>query len=154
MARWASMSSGSNSTPACCIASRDACSAIGTIRGTRRASPRSSTVNGSNANAWAATLDVALEREWAGVIGQGLAGKLQFTQSALIIQVPSVKVLRTCKMCFACIRTEAKRRLDGCLRQREARRRVIEAKEVNEVMSVCELTIGLEERWIMRDGLI
>ena len=61
---------------------------------------------------------------------------------------------RTRKVCFACIGTEAKRRLDRRFRQRQTRRRTVETKVVKLIMNPRELAIRLEKRWVVRDGLI
>src|SRR5262249_29371043 len=65
-----------------------------------------------------------------------------------------IKILRPCKVQFATIRTETKCRLDSCFRQSQARRCMIQAEEVEEVMSVREHAIGLEKCSIMRDSLV
>ena len=63
-----------------------------------------------------ATLDVTLQLENTGIIRQGLGGDFQFGQSAVIIEVASIKVLGACEMCFTRIWTEAKCRLQLPLR--------------------------------------
>src|SRR4029450_7336680 len=55
---------------------------------------------------------------------------------------------------FTCIGTEAKRRLDRCFSQRQARRRAIKAIEVKVVMSPGQLAIHLEKGWVMRNSLV
>ena len=57
-------------------------------------------------------------------------------------------------MRFARIGPKAKRRLDGRLSQRQARRRVIPAIEVNVVVSPSQLAIRLEKSRVMRDSLV
>ena len=57
-------------------------------------------------------------------------------------------------MRFARVGTEAKSRLNGRLRQRQARRRSIVAKEVKNVMGESQLTICLEKCRISRDSLV
>ncbi len=88
-----------------------------------------------------ATLDGALQFEYPGIIGQALAGNFQFSQRAVIIEVSSIKILRAREVCFACIRAEAKCGLDGRFRQRQARRSMVVAKDVKEVMSPGQLAV-------------
>src|SRR5215472_4276628 len=59
-----------------------------------------------------ATLDVTLQLEHTGIVRQGLSGHVQLGERAVIIEVAAIEVLGACQMCFTCIRTEAKRRLD------------------------------------------
>jgi len=63
-----------------------------------------------------APLDVALKLDYPGIIGQGLAGNFQFSQSAVIIEVSVIKILRTREVRFTSIRTEPKRGLNGRFR--------------------------------------
>src|SRR5438876_12274982 len=53
-----------------------------------------------------ASLDIAHQQEYSRVIGQALPGNFQFGQSAVIIEVPPIKVPCACKVCFASIRPE------------------------------------------------
>src|SRR5439155_25639297 len=91
---------------------------------------------------------------YPGIIGQALAGNFQFSQRAVIIEVSSIKILRAREVCFACIRAEAKCRFDSRFRQRQARRSMVMAEDVEEVMSPGELTVPLEKRWVSRDSLV
>ena len=59
-----------------------------------------------------ATLNVTLQLENTGIIGQGLGGDFQFGQSGVIIEIASIKILRACEVCFTRIRMEAKCRLN------------------------------------------
>ena len=61
-------------------------------------------------------LDVTRSPEYPRLIGQGLAGNFQFSQSAIIVAIPPVKILPTRKMRFASIRAKARCRLKGCFR--------------------------------------
>src|SRR6266545_2371204 len=101
-----------------------------------------------------ASLDRAFPLEYAGIIGLGLADNFQLGQSAFIIEVSPIKIQCPCKMCFATIRTEAKRGLNGGFRQGQPRGSMVIASEVHRVMSVGELAIRIEKRWIARDSLI
>src|SRR6266851_9979656 len=56
-------------------------------------------------------LDITRQPEYPCIIGQALAGNLQFSQSAVIIVIPMVKILPTRKMRFTGIRTKARGRL-------------------------------------------
>src|SRR5437879_5326630 len=55
-----------------------------------------------------ATLDVTLELENTGTIGEGLGGDFQLGQSAVIIEVASIQILSACELCFTRIWTEPK----------------------------------------------
>src|SRR4029077_1799775 len=101
-----------------------------------------------------ATLDVTFQFGHPGVIGQVAAGNFQFGQRVAIIEVASIEILRAREMCFARIRTEAKRRLDGGFRQRQTRARMVVAEAVKDVMNPGQLAIRLEKRWVPRDTLV
>src|SRR5262245_39004846 len=60
-----------------------------------------------------AALDVTLQLEYPGVIGQGFGGDLQFGQGSLIIQESTIKMSRTREVCFTRIWMEAECRLNG-----------------------------------------
>src|ERR1700730_1771552 len=98
-------------------------------------------------------LDISHHPDYPRVIRQGLAGNLQFGQSATIIELAMIKISRMRQMRFTRIWTKAKRALDGRLRLCEACRGKVEAKEIKLVVSVGELTVGLKKRGIASDGL-
>src|SRR5262245_25573546 len=58
------------------------------------------------------------------------------------------------QVCFACIRTQAKRRVESRLRQGKARRRTVKTKVVKLIMNPHKLAICLEERRIVCNSLI
>src|ERR1043166_7152846 len=60
-----------------------------------------------------APLNVALQFRHHGIIRKSLTSDLQFSQSAIIIEVSSVKVFSACEVCFTRVGSEAKCRLDG-----------------------------------------
>src|SRR5881227_4435857 len=70
------------------------------------------------------------------------------------IQMRVKRISRMRQMRFTRIWMKAKRPLDGRLRQREARRGMVEAKEIKLVVSVGELTVGLKKRGIACDSLV
>ena len=88
------------------------------------------------------------------MVGQGLAGNFQFSQSALVIEVSVIKMLCSCKVCFPGVWTNAKCLLNGCFCQGQPRRSMVVGKEVNLVMTQSERAIGLEKRWIARHSLV
>src|SRR4029077_13015342 len=92
-----------------------------------------------------APLNETLQLEYPGIIGQSLAGNLQLSQSAVIIEISPIKIPRTREVCFTRIGTKASCRLNGCFRQRQALRSMVEAKKVKRVMSVGELAICPEK---------
>src|SRR5262249_53755945 len=99
-------------------------------------------------------LDQTHQLEYPRIVRQGLTSNFQFSESTFIIEVSSIKIFRTRKVRFARVGTEAKRCLNGRLRQSQARRRSIVAKEVKNVMGESQLTICLEKRRISRDSLV
>src|SRR5437899_6708593 len=99
-------------------------------------------------------LNGALPLKHERIIGLGMAENLQLVQSPVIIEVDPIKIQCPCKMCFASIRTEAKRRLNGGFRQGQPRGTMVVASEVNGVMSVGELAKRIEKRRIACDSLI
>src|SRR6476646_8623735 len=86
-----------------------------------------------------------LQLEYPGIIGQSLAGNSQLGQSAVIIEVSPIKSPRTREVRFTRVGTKASCRLNGCVRQRQALRSMVEAKKVKRVMSVGELVICPEK---------
>ena len=92
-----------------------------------------------------ATLNVTLQLEYPGIVGQTPACNFQFSQRAVIIEVSSIKIFCPRQMRLACVRLETKSRLDGCFRQRQARRSMIMANDIKEIMDPDELAIGLEK---------
>src|SRR5438093_11147967 len=75
-------------------------------------------------------LDVTGHREYPGIIWQAPACNVQFSQSAIVIEVSIIKMICSCEMCFAGIRTNAKCFLDGCFRCRQPRRSMVKPIEV------------------------
>ena len=63
-------------------------------------------------------------------------------------------MVRPRKVRFACSGTQAKRRVDSRLRQRQALRRPVETKRVKIIMDPCQLAIGLEKSRIMPQSLV
>ena len=59
-------------------------------------------------------LDETRYRKYPRIIGQGLAGNFQFSQSAIVIEVSVIKMIRSCEVCFAGIWTDAECFLNGC----------------------------------------
>src|SRR6516164_8605503 len=57
-------------------------------------------------------LDQSRPTKYSPIIGHGLASKFQFAQSAVIIMISLIKILRPCEMRFTGIRAEARRRRD------------------------------------------
>src|SRR4029077_12126596 len=55
--------------------------------------------------------DVTLQLEYPGIVRQGLPGNFQFSQCTVVIEISSIKILGTCKVHFARIRTETECRL-------------------------------------------
>src|SRR4029450_9225344 len=100
-----------------------------------------------------APLNETLQLEYPGIIGQSLAGNSQLGQSAVIIEVSPIKIPRTREVRFTRIGTKASCRLNGCFRQRQALRSMVEAKKVKRVMSVGELAIRPEKCWGTGAGL-
>src|SRR5436190_24257269 len=60
-----------------------------------------------------AALDVTLQLEYSGVIGQGSGGDLLFRQSSVVIQVSTIKVSRAHEVHFASLGMQPQRLLDG-----------------------------------------
>src|SRR5439155_11504484 len=92
-----------------------------------------------------APLNETLQLEYPGIIGQSLAGNFQLSQSAVIIKVSPIKILRTREVRFTRIGTKASCRLNGCFSQGQTRGCMVEAKEVERVMSIGELAIRPEK---------
>ena len=63
-----------------------------------------------------APLDVTLQLEYPGIIGQGPTGNHQFSKSAVVVEISLIKILRPRKMRFTGIWTETRRRLNGRIR--------------------------------------
>src|ERR1051325_1848187 len=59
-----------------------------------------------------ATLNVTLQLEETGIVRQSFGCYFEFGHSAVIVEIASIKVLRTCQVCLTRIRTEAKCRPD------------------------------------------
>ena len=51
--------------------------------------------------------------EYLRIIGEGPTRSLQFNQSTVVIEVSTIKVLRSCQMRFACVRTQARGDSEG-----------------------------------------
>src|SRR6476661_709596 len=51
-----------------------------------------------------ATLNVTLQLENTGIIGQRFGSDLQFGESGIVVEVTPIKVLRACQVRFPCIR--------------------------------------------------
>src|SRR5713101_4109183 len=66
-------------------------------------------------------LDQTALKKYPPIIGQGLASKFQFGQSAVIIAVSLIKILPACQVRFTGIWTESRRCLNGRISQRQAR---------------------------------
>src|SRR5437773_1745089 len=99
-------------------------------------------------------LDETFQLEYSGIIGQRLASSFQFSQSAVVIEVSTIKIPRDCEMCVACIGTEANRGRDRGFCHGQAIRSMVVAKEVKYIMSIGELAIRFEKGRIMRDCLV
>ena len=99
-------------------------------------------------------LDQTHQLEYPRIVRQCLTSNFQFGQRTIIIEVAAIKIFCACKVRFARVGTETKRCLNCRLRQRQARRRSIVAKEVKNVMGPRQLTICLEKRRISRDSLV
>src|SRR4029077_15531998 len=97
-----------------------------------------------------APLNVTRYAKYPRIVGQRLACNFQFSQSALVIKISIIKMKRSREVCFAGIWTDAKCFLDGCFRCRQPLGGMVEAKEVNLVMSRSERAIGFKKRWIAR----
>jgi hypothetical protein len=63
-----------------------------------------------------ATLNETLQLEYPRIIGQSLPGNSQLSQSAVIIEISPIKILRTREVRFTRIGTKASCRLNGCFR--------------------------------------
>src|SRR5438067_2576306 len=99
-------------------------------------------------------LDETRYSKYPRIIWQRLASNFQFSQSALVIEVPIVKVIRSRPVCFAGIWTDAKCFLNGCFRCRQPPGSMVIAKEVKLVMMHGELAIRFEKRRIARHSLV
>src|SRR5437762_14270227 len=67
-----------------------------------------------------ATLNETYQLVYARIIRQPLAREFQFSQSAIIITMSLIKILRTREMRFTCIRTQASRRVNSRFPQCQA----------------------------------
>src|SRR4029453_822036 len=99
-------------------------------------------------------LDISHHPEYPRVIRQGLASNVQLSQRPTIIELAMIKISRMRQVRFTRICTKAKRALDCRLRQRAACRRMVEAKEIELVVSIGELTVRLEKGGIPCEGLV
>src|SRR5262249_23036489 len=100
-----------------------------------------------------ATFDVTLQLENTGIIRQGFGGDFQFGQSAVIIEVASIKILRTRQVCLTRIWTELEGFLNGRFGQCQSGRRMVVTVKVKAVVSRSEQAIRFEKGWITCNGL-
>src|SRR5436305_10845630 len=77
------------------------------------------------------TNDVAGEFGHARVVWKSPPGDFEFGQGPIIIEVSAVKIFSTCKVSFACVRTQTKCRLDRCLGLGQPRWGMIVPEEVD-----------------------
>jgi hypothetical protein len=78
----------------------------------------------------------------------------EFSEGTAIIAMYPIKIFRAREVRCTCIRTKANCRLNGCLPLRPAVQEYVQPKEVKRVMSVGELAVSLEKRWVTPDGFV
>ena len=95
-----------------------------------------------------------VSRNIRAIIGQALAGNFQFSQSAVIVAIPPVKILPHAQDAFHQHPDEGERPPAGLLPLTPGARMYGRRQGIKPIMSVGELAIGIEKRWIMRDSLV
>src|SRR6266567_279790 len=79
---------------------------------------------------------------WQRVVRQFLTRLIKFLAGAIVIQITPVLVFRHSEMRFARIGTKATKSLDCSIGHPQSCRSMIEASEVDLVVSVCQLVVG------------
>src|SRR5215470_9624746 len=97
------------------------------------------------------SLNETYQLEHQRIVGQALAGNFQFGQGSVVLAISPIEVLSTRQVCFTCVRPEAKRCLDGGVRQGQSRGCPVETEGIKVGVSGSELTKCLEKRRIVRD---
>ena len=101
-----------------------------------------------------ATQNGTLQFEYFRIVRQSLARRGEFGQRAIIVEVSHVQILGTGEMGFTRIGTKADCGLNGFVRERQSRRRAIDTKKIELLVSSGELAIRMKKCRIVRDRLV
>src|ERR1043166_3480083 len=99
-------------------------------------------------------VDVSREQERPYIVRQGPLSGLEFSASAIVIEISPVEMLGHGQMRFARVRAQTAERLNGGASQGEPAWSVVESKLINLIVSVCQLIVGQKKRGIVFYGLV